>query len=121
MLTRAVRFVGYPYIWGGSSEQRQAPFGKDVPGGFDCSGFVWRVYKLEPFADAPGLAETLQGRTTYAMSGEVAPAERIDYDAVEAADVLFFGDKGPKSKPSQVGHMGLPRQRLVRFTRRAAA
>ena len=77
VLTRAVRFVGYPYIWGGSSERRQAPFGRDVPGGFDCSGFVWRVYKLEPFADAPGLAETLQGRTTYAMSGEVAPAERI--------------------------------------------
>jgi cell wall-associated NlpC family hydrolase len=107
VLTRAVRFVGYPYIWGGSSERRQAPFGKDVPGGFDCSGFVWRVYKLEPFADAPGLAETLQGRTTYAMSGEVAPAERIPYEAVQAADVLFFGDKGPKSKPSQVGHMGL--------------
>jgi cell wall-associated NlpC family hydrolase len=107
VLTRAVRFVGYPYIWGGSSERRQSPFGKDVPGGFDCSGFVWRVYKLEPFPDAPGLAETLKGRTTYAMSGEVAPAERIAYDSVQPADVLFFGDKGPKSKPSQVGHMGL--------------
>ena len=107
ILARAVRFVGYPYIWGGSSERRQAPFGKDVPGGFDCSGFVWRVYKLEPFADAPELAETLQGRTTYAMSAEVSAAERIGIDAIEPGDVLFFGDKGPRSKPSQVGHMGL--------------
>jgi cell wall-associated NlpC family hydrolase len=107
VLRRAVRFVGYPYIWGGSSERRQAPFGKDVPGGFDCSGFVWRVYKLEPFADAPELADTLRGRTTYAMSGEVKPAQRISFAAIQPGDVLFFGDRGPKSKPSEVGHMGL--------------
>jgi cell wall-associated NlpC family hydrolase len=107
VLQRAARFVGYPYIWGGSSERRQAPFGKDVPGGFDCSGFVWRVYKLEPFADAPGLGDTLQGRTTYAMSAEVKPAQRISFAAIQPGDVLFFGDRGPKSKPSEVGHMGL--------------
>jgi cell wall-associated NlpC family hydrolase len=107
VLRRATRFIGYPYIWGGSSERRQAPFGKEVPGGFDCSGFVWRVYKLEPFADAPGLADTLRGRTTYAMSAEVTPAERIAFTAIQPGDVLFFGDRGPKSKPSEVGHMGL--------------
>ena len=107
VLKRAVRFVGYPYIWGGSSERRQAPFGKPVPGGFDCSGFVWRVYKLEPFAGAPALADTLRGRTTYAMSGEVKPAQRIAFAAIQPGDVLFFGDRGPKSKPSEVGHMGL--------------
>jgi cell wall-associated NlpC family hydrolase len=107
ILDRAVRFVGYPYIWGGSSEKPQAPFGVRVGGGFDCSGFVWRVYKLEPFDGAPGLAETLQGRTTYAMSGEVAKAERIPFESIQPADVLFFGDRGPKSKPGQIGHMGI--------------
>jgi cell wall-associated NlpC family hydrolase len=107
VLERAVRFVGYPYVWGGSSERAQAPFGVAVPGGFDCSGFTWRVYKLEPFDDAPGLSDVLQGRTTYAMSGEVDRSLRIPFEAIQPADVLFFGDRGPRSKPAQVGHMGI--------------
>ena len=50
VLTRALRFVGYPYVWTGSSEHvRQTLWdGTVVPGGFDYSGFVWRVYKLQP-------------------------------------------------------------------------
>jgi hypothetical protein len=107
ILSRAVHFVGYPYIWGGTSEKRQMPFGVSVPGGFDCSGFVWRVYKLQSYPDAPQLASTLRGRTTYVMSGEVPEAERIAPDDIEPGDVLFFGDRGPKSTPSEVGHMGL--------------
>src|SRR5207244_80500 len=35
----AVFLIGYPYVWGGTSELPQAPFGVLVPGGFDCSGF----------------------------------------------------------------------------------
>jgi cell wall-associated NlpC family hydrolase len=78
-----------------------------VPGGFDCSGFVWRIYKLQPFDDAPALAAVLRGRTSYAMSGEVAKSVRIDPTALQPADVLFFGSQGPKSKPAEVGHMGI--------------
>ncbi len=107
VLERAVRFVGYPYIWGGSSERRQAPFGTPVPGGFDCSGFVWRVYKLESFEGGENLSGTLRGRTTYAMSGEVPKELRIPFEALAPADIVFFGDRGPKSKPGQVGHMGI--------------
>jgi cell wall-associated NlpC family hydrolase len=107
ILERAFRFVGYPYVWGGSSELEQAPFEVTVPGGFDCSGFVWRVYKLEPWEDAPVLAEMLEGRTTYDMSGEVTKAQRIPPDQIQAADLVFFGDKGRKSKPAQIGHMGI--------------
>ena len=55
----------------------QQPFGKPAPGGFDCSGFVWRVFKLEPFAGASALAAVLRGRTTFELSGEVPPAQRI--------------------------------------------
>lgn len=105
VLSRAVRFVGYPYVWGGSSERAQAPFGVTVPGGFDCSGLVWRVYKLEAFDGAPGLGEVLKGRTTYVMSAE-GPA-RIPLAEVQPGDLLFFGDAGTSSKPSQVGHMGI--------------
>jgi cell wall-associated NlpC family hydrolase len=41
------------------------------------------------------------------MSGEVPKSKRISLAKLEPADVIFFGDKGPKSQPSQVGHMGL--------------
>jgi cell wall-associated NlpC family hydrolase len=107
VLARAVRFIGFPYVWGGTSERPHAPFGVRTRGGFDCSGFVWRVYKLERFAGAPRLAETLRGRTTYAMSGEMRRADRIAFTKLAPADVIFFGDRGPRSQPSEVGHMGI--------------
>jgi len=107
VLDRALRFVGSPYVWAGTSEKPQQLFGKELPGGFDCSGFVWRVYKTKPFAGAPGLTRVLVGRTTYAMSGEVPPSLRVSRDLLAPGDVVFFGSNGTHSKPSQVGHMGI--------------
>ena len=108
VLTRAVSFVGYPYVWGGVSEAPQQPFGKPAPGGFDCSGFVWRVFKLEPFPGASALASVLRGRTTYEMSGEVPPAQRIrKAENLQPGDLIFQGAGGPKSKPAQVDHAGI--------------
>ena len=107
ILNTAVRFIGYPYVWGGESEFPESPYGPQVHGGFDCSGFVWRVYKLEPYPSEGKLADMLQGRTTYAMSGEVPAAERIPLANLQPADVVFFGAKGAKSKPAQVDHMGI--------------
>jgi cell wall-associated NlpC family hydrolase len=65
------------------------------------------VYKLEPFAGAPTLSGVLKGRTTYAMSGEVARSARIAHADLEPGDLVFFGSRGPKSKPVEVGHMGI--------------
>jgi cell wall-associated NlpC family hydrolase len=107
VLRRALRHVGSPYVFAGTSERPQQLFGKTLPGGFDCSGFVWRVYKLEPFAGAPWLASVLKGRTTYDMSGEVGPGARITREDLQPGDVVFFGSRGPRSKPSEVGHMGI--------------
>jgi cell wall-associated NlpC family hydrolase len=108
VLARAVSFVGYPYVWGGTSETSQQPFGKPTPGGFDCSGFVWRVFKLEPFPGASALASVLRGRTTYQMSGEVPPAQRIrKAENLLPGDVIFQGEGGSKSKPAQVDHAGI--------------
>jgi cell wall-associated NlpC family hydrolase len=114
VLARALRFVGYPYVFAGTSEKTQKLWSATalgntvtVPGGFDCSGFVWRIYKLQPFDDAPALAAVLRGRTSYAMSGEVATPLRIAPASLQPADVLFFGAHGPTSKPSEVGHMGI--------------
>jgi cell wall-associated NlpC family hydrolase len=107
ILRVAVSFIGYPYVWGGTSEDAQTPLGLSTPGGFDCSGFVWRVYKLQAYAGAAQLSGVLRGRTTMAMSGEVAKSARVRIDDLEPADVLFFGSRGPKSKPAQVDHTGI--------------
>ena len=107
VLDRALRFVGSPYVWAGTSEKPQQLFGQVLPGGFDCSGFVWRVYKTKPFAGAPGLSRVLVGRTTYEMSGEVAPPKRVSRAALAPGDVVFFGARGPRSRPAEVGHMGI--------------
>ncbi len=109
VLQTAISLVGYPYVWGGTSESPQDPFatGTKVPGGFDCSGFVWRVYKLQAYPGAESLADTLKGRTTFAMSGEVPRSKRIGLAKLQPGDVIFFGDAGPASKPAQVDHMGI--------------
>jgi len=109
LLRRAVSFVGWPYVWGGTSEAAQQLWnGKRLPGGFDCSGFVWRVFKLEPFPGASALASVLRGRTTYEMSGEVPPAQRIrKIENLQPGDLIFQGAKGAKSKPAQVDHAGI--------------
>jgi len=95
LLSTAVGLIGRPYVWGGTET------------GFDCSGFVWRVVKLTSYAGAPSLPGVLRGRTTYQMSGEVPKGKRIPFDALEPADVVFFGAKGKQSRPAQVDHMGL--------------
>jgi cell wall-associated NlpC family hydrolase len=107
ILQQAVALIGYPYVFAGTSEKQQTILGQSVPGGFDCSGFVWRVYKLASYAVGTPLATVLKGRTTYAMSGEVPASERIAFADLEPGDVLFFGSKGPKSKPAQVYHAGI--------------
>ncbi len=107
VLNTAVRFVGYPYVWGGTSEKAEAPFGVQAHGGFDCSGFVWRVYKLQAYSGGAALATTIKGRTTYQMSGEVPRTKRIGFAKLAPGDVLFFGPSGPRSKPASIGHTGI--------------
>lgn len=107
VVARSLRFVGSPYVWAGTSERPQQLFGRVLPGGFDCSGFVWRVYKLQVFTAAPDLSRVLVGRTSYAMSGEVDGSRRLARGSLQPGDVVFFGSRGARSKPSEVGHMGI--------------
>jgi cell wall-associated NlpC family hydrolase len=107
ILTTAFARVGMPYIWGGTSDGPETEFGVSSRGGYDCSGFVWRVYKLETYPGEGNLASVLRGRTTFQMSGEVPRSQRIGLAKLQPADVIFFGDRGPRSDPSQVGHMGI--------------
>ena len=87
-----------------------------APGGFDCSGFVWRVFKLEPFAGASALASVLRGRTTYEMSGRGAAGAADQEDREPAArrpDLPGREGSGVEARAGRPrGH--LPRRRLVR-------
>ena len=107
VLTTAVSYVGYPYVWGGTSPTSETLFGVSSVGGFDCSGFVWRVYKLTAYAGEQGLAGVLRGRTTYEMSGEVPRRNLLPAAKLQPADVMFFGANGSASKPSEVDHTAL--------------
>ena len=107
ILTTAVQYVGYPYVWGGTSPTAETLFGVHSAGGFDCSGFVWRVYKLTPYTGERGLAGVLRGRTTYQMSGEVPHRDLIPAAKLQPGDVMFFGAHGRRSSPSEVDHAAL--------------
>ena len=99
--------IGMPYVWGGTSDTTEAPFGITAPGGYDCSGFVWRVYKLQSYPNEGNLATRIQGRTTYTMSVEVPRAKRIAFAKLEPADIIFFGTQGPRSSGSEIIHSGI--------------
>jgi cell wall-associated NlpC family hydrolase len=107
VLTTAVKFIGYPYVWGGEFERLQSPYGAQPQGGFDCSGFAWRVYKVQSYTGALQLAGILRGRTAAAMAGEVPRRLRIKPARLAPADLMFFGPGGPHAQPSRIDHVAL--------------
>lgn len=66
--TYAQKFVGYPYVYGGSS-----------PSGFDCSGFVQYIYRQ--FGYSINRTATAQLSNGYSVS----------YDDLCPGDLVFFG------------------------------
>jgi cell wall-associated NlpC family hydrolase len=78
----AVSKIGMPYIWGGETD---GPSYGQVHGGYDCSGFVWRVFK------ETGLVHTISGRTAAQMAGEIPKSERLRWTDLRPADLMFFG------------------------------
>jgi cell wall-associated NlpC family hydrolase len=107
ILNVAFSKIGMPYVWGGTSDGTETEFGVTSRGGYDCSGFVWRVYKLQSYPNEGNLASTLKGRTTYTMSVEVPRSKRIPFSKLQPADVVFFGTKGTKSTGAQIFHTGI--------------
>jgi cell wall-associated NlpC family hydrolase len=107
ILSAAFSKIGMPYIWGGTRDGAETEFGVSSRGGYDCSGFVWRVYKVQRYPGEGTLASTIEGRTTYTMSVEVPRSKRIPFKKLQPADVIFFGTKGTKSHGPQVFHTAI--------------
>ncbi|MCK4548932.1 MAG: C40 family peptidase, partial [Candidatus Krumholzibacteria bacterium] len=73
LLERARRFLGIPYIWGGTSAK-----------GFDCSGLVKRVFRMEGI-------ETPRDADQQSATG--SPVEAAA-GMIPEASLLFFGEGG---------------------------
>ncbi|MEN3280158.1 MAG: peptidoglycan DL-endopeptidase CwlO [Solirubrobacteraceae bacterium] len=80
-LRLAVQRIGMPYIWGGVLDRTG---GWQAHGGYDCSGFAWRVFKLS------GLAR-IGGRTAAQQAAEIPRSRRLALSQVHPGDLLFFG------------------------------
>ena len=79
VILTAKRFLGLPYLWGGTT-----------PLGIDCSGFVQLVYGLN------GVRLLRDSRIQYTQP-DLLPVERA---ALQAGDLLFFGQE-------RISHVGL--------------
>lgn len=102
VLRIAVSKIGMPYVWGGTTDNTADGL---EHGGYDCSGFVWRVYKVS------GLpwGEKILGRTAAQQAGEIPLSARIRLAAVQGGDLLFFGSAHFNSPATEadVIHEGL--------------
>ncbi len=76
----ALQYLGYPYLWAGSSPET----------GFDCSGFVWYVYKQFGY--------TIQ-RVACNQANE---GVHVDHANIQPGDILCF-----YSGDNYIGHSGI--------------
>jgi cell wall-associated NlpC family hydrolase len=104
----AVSRIGYPYVYAGESDTAEPGswiWGPQAHGGFDCSGFVWRVFKLSglPWGNRIG------GRTAAQMAQEIPHSQRLHVSQLRPGDLLFFGTAhfGSTATEQNVIHTGI--------------
>ena len=85
LITEAEKYLGFPYVWGGSSPSTS----------FDCSGFVCYVFSNSGVHNLP--RTTAQG--IYNQCAHIAPSE------AKPGDIIFF--TGTYDSPGPVSHVGL--------------
>jgi cell wall-associated NlpC family hydrolase len=108
----ALSLVGKPYIYGGEWGSRTPsyyPYGAQVHGGFDCSGFVWYVLRQKTSNYQPlhrhYAGWKLDDRTAAQMAA--GAARRLTYRRFRPGDLVFFGPYGRDSSAASVYHTGI--------------
>ena len=85
LITEAEKYLGYPYVWGGSSPSTS----------FDCSGFVCWVYTASGVHSLPRTtAQGIFNQCSYVSSSDAKPG-----------DIIFF--TGTYASGSPVSHVGI--------------
>jgi cell wall-associated NlpC family hydrolase len=102
VLSLAVSKIGMPYVWGGTTDDTSDGL---AHGGYDCSGFAWRVYKVSGFS----WGTQILGRTAAEQAGEIPKSQRLHLAEVQGGDLLFFGSAhfDSKATESNVIHEGI--------------
>ncbi len=92
-----IRFVGYPYVWGGEWDEPTSTgycCGAQPIGGFDCSGLTWWVMKaVDGTWDPPRpyVGWSLAQRTSTDMA---STGGRVRWSDLKAGDLLFYDGDG---------------------------
>jgi cell wall-associated NlpC family hydrolase len=104
-LSIAVAKIGMPYVWGGELDHPGWLWGYQANGGYDCSGFAWRVFKLSGLP----AGRAIRGRTAAQQAGEIARSARIRLADVAPGDLLFYGTAKfwQRATERRVTHMGI--------------
>ena len=90
-----VRFVGFPYVWGGEWGITTSSYGQPVPG-FDCSGFTWWLLRASDGAywnvspPRPYVGWDLAQRT----SADMATVGKLKYEQLQPGDLMFYDGDG---------------------------
>ncbi len=70
IVTEAMKYVGYPYVWAGAS-----------PRGFDCSGFIMYVVQ-----------KVVGQNITHSMSNQASSGQFVSKENMQPGDLVFFAN-----------------------------
>jgi len=88
ILKTAYRFMGIPYLWGGTSTK-----------GMDCSGFTKTVYFLNGIILSRDASQQVN-------TGELVDT-KDGWQNLQAGDLLFFGRKADENRKEKVTHVAI--------------
>ena len=88
ILKTAYRFMGIPYLWGGTSTK-----------GMDCSGFTKTVYFLNGIILQRDASQQVN-------TGELVKTDD-GWQNLQAGDLLFFGRKADENRKERITHVAI--------------
>jgi len=88
LVATSKRFMGVPYLWGGTSTK-----------GMDCSGFTKTIFFLNGIIIPRDASQQVHAGKPIDDSG--------NFDSLKAGDLLFFGTKATDSIKEKVVHVGM--------------